>query len=79
MKITTVKQTARILIGFGATSITSQIIKNNVVPGSMFQKITITAATIALSGLLGERLGEYSDEKIDTVVELVEETRFKTP
>lgn len=79
MKITTVKQTARILIGFGATSITSQIIKNNVVPGSMFQKITITAATIALSGLLGERLGEYSDEKIDTVVELVEETRVKTP
>ena len=79
MKITTVKQTARILIGFGATSITSQIIKNNVVPGSMFQKITITAATIALSGLLGERLGEYSDEKIDTVVELVEETRIKTP
>ena len=79
MKITTVKQTARILIGFGATSITSQIIKNNVVPGSMFQKITITAATIALSGLLGERLGEYSDEKIDTVVELVEEGRVKTP
>ena len=79
MKITTVKQTARILIGFGATSITSQIIKNNVVPGSMFQKITITAATIALGGLLGESLGEYSDEKIDTVVELVEEIGLKTP
>jgi len=79
MKITTVKQAVRILVGLGATSITSQIIKNNVVPGSMFQKITITAATIALGGLLGEQLGEYSDEKIDSVVEFVEDTGFKTP
>lgn len=79
MKITTVKQAVRILVGLGATSITSQIIKNNVVPGSMFQKITITAATIALGGLLGEQLGEYSDEKIDSIVEFVEDTGFKTP
>ena len=79
MKITTVKQTARIIVGFGATSIASQIIKNNVVPGSLFQKITITAATLAIGALLGETLGEYTDEKIDMVVELVDESQLKTP
>lgn len=77
--ITAVKQVARITVGFGATSIANQIIRNNVAPGSLFQKITITAATVALGGLLGERLGEYSDEKIDAIAEIVNVNTVKTP
>lgn len=72
MKLKTVKSITRIIVGFGATSITSQIVKNNVVPGSMFQKITITAAMIATGALLGETLGAYTEDKIDEIVELVE-------
>lgn len=78
MKLTTVKSITRIIVGFGATSITSQIVKNNVVPGSLFQKITITAAMIAAGGLLGETLGAYTDDKIDEVVEIVADTKATT-
>jgi hypothetical protein len=75
MKLKTVKTITRIVVGFGATSITSQIVRNNVVPGSLFQKITITAAMIAAGGLLGETLGTYTDDKIDEIVEIVEDAQ----
>lgn len=65
----TVKQVTRIIVGFGATTITSQIVRNNVVPGSLFQKITVTAAMIAAGALLGEKLGAYTDDKIDELVD----------
>lgn len=71
MKLNTIKQITRIVVGFGATSITSQIVKNNVVPGSLFQRITVTTAMIAAGGLLGETLGAYTDDKIDEISNIV--------
>ena len=75
MKLSTVKAITRIVVGFGATSITSQIVKNNVVPGSMFQKITITAAMIAAGAMFGEQLGAYTDDKIDELVEIAADAK----
>lgn len=79
MKLQTTKMITRVIVGFGATSITNQIVRNNVVPGSLFQKITITAAMIAAGAMLGEKLGTYTDDKIDEIVELVEDSKNVTP
>lgn len=79
MKLNTVKQAVRIVVGFGATSITSQIIRNNVATGSLIQKITVTAAMIAAGGLLGETLGTYTDDKIDEFVDAVSDVDKSIP
>ena len=71
MKLSTVKQITRIVVGLGGSSITTQIIKNNVAAGSMTQKVTITAAMIVAGALVGEKLGDYTDEKIDEVVQTI--------
>lgn len=79
MKLNKVKQATRIVVGFGATTITSQIVRNNVATGSLFQKITVTAAMIAAGGLLGETLGAYTDDKIDEFVDAVSDVNKSIP
>lgn len=72
MKLSTFKQIVSTTVGLGAGSITTQIIKNNVVPGNPITKITVTSAMIVIGFMASEAVGDYTDNMIDQFAEAIQ-------
>lgn len=77
MTLSLVKTLVSAVAGLGASSITTQIIKNNVVPGSPIQKITIPVATMIIGSMAGGAVGSYTSTSIDELVESIQEVKEK--
>lgn len=65
VKIT--KAAARLIVGAGVTHIVSSIIEKNVETENVTQKVTTTAASIALGLAAADAAGAYTDKQIDAI------------
>lgn len=61
------------IVGMGTGKIVSSIIKSHVTPANLIDKVTIVAASWAISGIAAERTKGYTDEVIDRVVSSTDE------
>lgn len=67
------------VVGVGTGKIVAKIIKNNVNPETLLDKVTITAAAWVIGAVTTEYTKKYTDDTIDNVVKLATETidKFK--
>lgn len=77
MTLSLAKTLVSAIAGLGATSITTQLIKNNVVPGSLIQKITIPVATMVIGSMAGGAVGSYTSTSIDELAEAIQQAKEK--
>lgn len=62
------KLTAQIVAGLGVSKIVSDIVKNNVVVVTTFQKVTVGAGSFVLGSMLMDQSAKHIEETADTVV-----------
>lgn len=73
-KLNAVKFVASSVVGIGAGKIVGQIIKDNIKPETMVEKVTMTAATFAIGGLVAAAAKKYTSDQIDEVASAVVRT-----
>lgn len=76
-KLEIAKKAVTIVIGLGASKISSSIIKNNVPVDSVIDKITVTSATIVIGMMAGEATKKFTGDKIDEIVAQISEAKTK--
>jgi hypothetical protein len=59
------------IVGLGTGKIVGKIIKDHVTPDTLIEKVTVTAAAWAISGLVTKHTKQYTDDMIDETVETV--------
>jgi hypothetical protein len=69
-KLAVAKKTVSTIVGFGITKIVKGIIENNVDTTTIPSQVTVTAASAAIGYSLSEITSEYTDKKIDEMVDL---------
>lgn len=69
-KLTIAKAIATGIVGIGTNTIVKSIVKNNVEPENVRQKIYIGSALFVISGMAAEATKSYTDVRIDSLVEL---------
>lgn len=69
-KLEIVKKTVTTVVGFGITKIVKGIVENNVDTETITSKVTVTAASTAIGYSLSELTANYTDKKIDEMIEL---------
>ncbi len=74
-KIEIAKKTITTIVSFGTAKIIKGIIENNVSIETTTDKVTVTAASAAIGGAVGELASDYTDAKIDEIVELVKKIK----
>lgn len=62
------KAVTKLIVGLGASKITHTIIKNNVQPTTVIDKITVAAASVVLGSMVATRSQEHTEKKIDEFV-----------
>jgi ribosomal protein L18 len=67
-KLAVTKTAVRLAVGFSVSYVTSQVIKNNVVPETTVQKIEVIVAAIAIGDLICKRVEKHVDQVIDDAV-----------
>lgn len=67
-KIDIAKKAVSFVVGAGVKTIITTIIKNNVDPENLAQKVTVTAGTLVVAGLVADATSGYTDAKIDALV-----------
>lgn len=67
-KLSVVKYIATGIVGIGTGKIVGNIIKNNVPINSLADRITVTAASFIITGLVTQATKNHTDEMIDNVV-----------
>jgi hypothetical protein len=70
-KIKLVKFVASSIVGLGTGKIVGRIIKNNITPETLIEKVTVTAAAWVIAGVVTKATKQYTDETIDDLVENV--------
>jgi uncharacterized membrane protein len=68
-KIEIAKKAVEIVVGFGTSRIVGSIVSNNVPTTNLFQKVTVTVASVAIGSLVAEKTAEHTNEKIDEMVD----------
>lgn len=53
------------VVGIGAGKIVAGVIKNNIKPSSVIDKVTMVAGAWAISGIVAKASKKYTDESID--------------
>lgn len=76
-KLEIAKKAITLVIGLGASKISSSIIKNNVPVDSVIDKITVSSATIVIGMMAGEATKKFTGDKIDELVAQVTEQKNK--
>lgn len=70
-KIKIVKFVATGIVGMGTGKIVGRIIKNNITPETLIEKVTVTAAAWVISAVITKATKGFVDEQIDDAVETV--------
>lgn len=74
-KIKFAKQAIKTIVSVGTARIIKGIIENNVDIVTTTDQVTVTAASFAIGGAVGELTAEYTDAKIDEIVEFVQKIK----
>lgn len=64
-----VKKTVTTIVGIGTAKIIKDVIENNVDTDNVYQKVTVGSASVAIGYAVSENTSEYTDRKIDEIVE----------
>lgn len=67
-KIDILKKTVSAVVGIGTAKIIREIITNNVETETAIDKVTVTAASVAIGGAVSEMTKDYTDTTIDEMV-----------
>lgn len=76
-KIDIAKNLVSLIVGAGTSKIVSAIVSNNTNPESVIDKVTVTSGSLVLGAMVADLSKQYTDAKIDRIVELVNENRQK--
>jgi hypothetical protein len=60
------------VVGIGTGKIVGKIIKSHVMPETLIDKVTVTAAALVIGAIATERTKAYTNDMVDEVVENVE-------
>ena len=69
------KLAAQIVAGLGVSKIVSDIIRNNVIVVTTFQKVTVSTGGFVLGSMLMDQSAKHIEEQIDTVVDWFEKRK----
>lgn len=72
-KLQIAKTVTSTIVGVGTAKIINTIIKNNVAPETVTDKVTVTAGTFILGGMVADISKRYTDAKIDEIAAFVKE------
>lgn len=64
-KIELLKRTVSLIVGVGTAKIIHDFIARNVDTSTVYQKVTVTAASTAIGGAVAELTQQYTDRQID--------------
>lgn len=64
------KKIVTTIVGIGTTKIIKSMIENNVDTDTIYQKVTVGSASVAIGYAVSETTSEYTDRKIDEAVAL---------
>jgi hypothetical protein len=67
-KIDYLKKTVSFVVSAGTAKIIKSVIENNVPTETAIEKVTVTAASVAIGGAVGELTSDYTDRQIDEIV-----------
>jgi hypothetical protein len=67
-KIEVTKNVVSFVVGIGTSQIVKTVIKNNVQPENLIEKITVTAGAVVLGSMVADASRKYTDDKIDELV-----------
>lgn len=56
------------IIGIGTTTIVNAIIRNNVQPETVTQKVTVTSASVAIGWMASDATSDWTESKIDEAI-----------
>lgn len=73
-KLAAAKTALHVAASVGAGTIVYTLVRNNVVPANMIQKITVPVATFALGGAVAKVASTHMDEAFDEIVKAVNDT-----
>lgn len=68
-KLNAFKIVARIVVGAGTTTISNNIIRNNVSPSNLIEQISVGVASVVVGSMASEATRAHTDRQIDSVVE----------
>lgn len=66
------KLAAQIVAGLGVTKIVNDIVKNNVVVVTTFQKVTVSAGSFVLGSMLMDQSTKHIEETVDNLTNWIE-------
>lgn len=69
-KLHAFKLVARIVVGAGTTTISNNIIRNNVAPSNLIEQVSVGVASVVIGSMASEAAKSHTDRQIDAVVEL---------
>lgn len=64
------KKIVTTIVGIGTAKIIKDMIENNVDTDTVYQKVTVGSASVAIGYAVSEQTSEYTDRKIDEAVAL---------
>ena len=64
------KKIVTTIVGIGTTKIIKDIIESNVDTDTVYQKVTVGSASVAIGYAVSETTSQYTDRKIDEAVAL---------
>ena len=64
------KKIVTTIVGIGTTKIIHDMIENNVDTDTVYQKVTVRSASVAIGYAVSETTSSYTDRKIDEAVAL---------
>jgi hypothetical protein len=67
-KIAAAKKIVTSIVAIGTTKIVAGVIENNVTTDSVYQKVTVGSASVAIGYAVSETTSDYTDRKIDEAV-----------
>lgn len=67
-KVVIVKKVISTVVGLGTSTIVKAIIENNTEPETLTSKVTVTAASAAIGYAASDVMSDYTDAKIDEVI-----------
>ena len=64
------KKIVSTIVGIGTAKIIKDVIENNVDTDTVYQKVTVGAASVTIGYAVSDMTSEYTDRKIDELVNL---------
>jgi hypothetical protein len=77
-KIDILKKAVSTIVGIGTAKIVKGIIESNVSTETVLDRVTVSAASAAIGGAVGQITSEYTNKQIDEMVALIQKIKNRT-